>query len=72
MKGVRLGSWTGGAASGGQRRFRNRIGAARAAEEQLRAGTDVPVIGLPALADDAPIELQQSLSRRLGDLMQAE
>jgi anion-transporting ArsA/GET3 family ATPase len=49
-----------------------RIGAARAAEEQLRAGTDVPIIGLPALADDAPIELQRSLSRRLGHLMQAE
>ena len=47
-----------------------RIGAARAAEEQLRAGTDVPIIELPALADDAPIELQRSLSQRLGQLMQ--
>ncbi|MDJ0869592.1 MAG: ArsA-related P-loop ATPase [Myxococcota bacterium] len=46
------------------------IGTARAAEQQLRSQTDVPVFGLPELADSPPNAVPPELCRRLGALME--
>ena len=47
-----------------------RIGAARAAEEQLRNETDVPVFALPELDGGSADTLQTELCKRLGALME--
>lgn len=47
-----------------------RIGAAHAAGEHLRAGTDVPVFALPELDGGSAKTLQAALSQQLGALME--
>jgi len=53
----------------GELTFRQ-IGAARAAREQLRGSTDVPVFELPELADDAPDATHPELRKRLSAFME--
>jgi anion-transporting ArsA/GET3 family ATPase len=47
-----------------------RIGTAKAAAAELRAGTELPIFELPEFAGASPMELQSKLCERLGALME--